>query len=172
MNNLSKNIKFLRKQQGLSQEEFALKVGLNRGNIASYEKGNAEPKMESLLTIAKYFNTSVLRLVEEPMFELHGTNTLVENSDVILSEILNNVENDEQMLSQLHNFENSVTEISDIVNGFNNYHKFKMRNFEHVSPELNKMAVDFEELFDITAKLIDQHKHLIYNMTTYINKQD
>jgi len=172
MNNLSQNIRFLRKKQGLSQEEFAQKVGLNRGNIASYEKGIAEPKMENLLSIAKFFNISVLRLAEEPIFELKNTGVLVEKSEIILDEILNTVENDEQMLNQVQQFDNSVNEIANIINGFNNYHHYKMRNLKDISPELNKMAVDFEELYDISKKLIEQHKHLIYNIKEYLKPED
>ena len=54
---LSGNIRFLRKQKELSQEELAVHIGLNRGNIASYEKGTAEPKFCNLVPMADFFQT-------------------------------------------------------------------------------------------------------------------
>ena len=44
-NFIASNLKVLRKSTGWSQTELAECVGLNRGNIASYESGCAEPSI-------------------------------------------------------------------------------------------------------------------------------
>lgn len=64
---LSQNIRYLRKRQELSQEELALRVGLNRGNIASYENGTAEPKICNLLKLAQIFGISVTDLTQKDL---------------------------------------------------------------------------------------------------------
>lgn len=58
------NLKHLRKSQGLSQEAFAQKIALNRGNIVSYEKGAAEPNIRNLLRIADFFGVSIEDLIQ------------------------------------------------------------------------------------------------------------
>ena len=60
-NYFSLNIKYLRNLKKLSQEKLAEELGLNRGNISSYESGT-EPEMKVIFTIAKYFNISVDKL--------------------------------------------------------------------------------------------------------------
>lgn len=52
---LALNLRLLRKKFQWSQEEFANRVGLNRGNIASYENGATEPKIYSLLKMSELF---------------------------------------------------------------------------------------------------------------------
>jgi transcriptional regulator with XRE-family HTH domain len=61
-NFLPQNLRNLRKRMNLSQEQFAKRIGLNRGNIASYEKGTAEPKICNLLKMANLFGVSILDL--------------------------------------------------------------------------------------------------------------
>ena len=53
---LKLNIRYLRKKMNLSQEELANAIGLNRGNIASYESGTAEPKIANLVKMSKLFS--------------------------------------------------------------------------------------------------------------------
>jgi len=47
------NLKFLRKQKGLSQEEMAQALGLNRSTYSGYENEVAQPNLELLLQIAQ-----------------------------------------------------------------------------------------------------------------------
>ena len=56
---LASNLRLLRKKFQWSQEEFASRVGLNRGNIASYENGSTEPKVQSLLKMSELFQLSI-----------------------------------------------------------------------------------------------------------------
>lgn len=67
MNFVASNLKFLRKQTGLSQEQFATELNLNRGNIASYEKGTAEPSIEKLIKFAEFFGTNVTTFIQEDL---------------------------------------------------------------------------------------------------------
>lgn len=59
---ISKNIKYLRDKEWLSQSNFAELFKLNRGNIASYEAGS-EPALSIIISIANYFNISIDDLI-------------------------------------------------------------------------------------------------------------
>lgn len=52
-------IKQLRAERGLTQEEFAKKIGINRSAIAKYERGFVTNlKRETIIKIANYFGVS------------------------------------------------------------------------------------------------------------------
>ncbi|MFT4970338.1 MAG: transcriptional regulator with XRE-family HTH domain [Chitinophagales bacterium] len=72
MSIFGKNIKTLRQSNGLSQQEFANLFELSRASIGSYEEGRADPKIDTLIKIAKYFKVKIDQLVigrikEEPL---------------------------------------------------------------------------------------------------------
>jgi transcriptional regulator with XRE-family HTH domain len=76
MSRLSNNLRHLRKQKGFTQEEMAEKLGLTRSILGSYEEGRAEPKLQTLQTIANFFSISIDDLIgKEP-------NDLMAGSDV------------------------------------------------------------------------------------------
>jgi transcriptional regulator with XRE-family HTH domain len=61
---LSTNIRFLRKQKKLTQEQFAIKIGVKRSLIGAYEEGRAEPKLSTILNICSYFKISLDDLIQ------------------------------------------------------------------------------------------------------------
>ena len=63
MNYLSSNIKFLRKQRKLSQQQLADDLGVKRSNIAAYETKNVEPRLALIHEMAKYFEVALEDLV-------------------------------------------------------------------------------------------------------------
>ncbi|TDS10372.1 helix-turn-helix domain-containing protein [Sphingobacterium paludis] len=67
MSQIGNNIKKLRNVKGLSQQAFADLFGLTRGNISSYEERRAEPKIEIMLQIAKYFSIPIAELLEKQL---------------------------------------------------------------------------------------------------------
>lgn len=64
---LSQNIKNLRKLGKLTQDELALKLGIKRSMLGSYEEGRAIPKPELMLSIASFFGVSTDELLSEDM---------------------------------------------------------------------------------------------------------
>jgi len=62
---ISKNIKFLRKKRGLTQQEFADQVGIKRSLVGAYEEERAEPKYELLKIIASFFDISIDDFINE-----------------------------------------------------------------------------------------------------------
>jgi transcriptional regulator with XRE-family HTH domain len=62
---VSDNIKYLRKQRGLTQEQLAEKIGIKRSLVGAYEEGRAEPGLENLLKMSKIFDVAVDNLISE-----------------------------------------------------------------------------------------------------------
>lgn len=56
---LGKKIQKLRKDQGLSQEEFAHKIGVSRTHAGHIEQGRKSPSLEVLEKIAKILKVTV-----------------------------------------------------------------------------------------------------------------
>lgn len=63
MSFFGKNIKQLRQARDLSQQQFANLFELSRASIGSYEEGRADPKIETLVKIARYFDLTIDDLV-------------------------------------------------------------------------------------------------------------
>ncbi len=57
------NLRKLRKAKRLSQTEFAKIFSLTRAAVGAYEEGRAEPKLDKIIEIAKYFGLTVDQLV-------------------------------------------------------------------------------------------------------------
>ena len=53
------NLKYLRKLRGLTQEEFANKLGIKRSLIGAYEEERADPRLDVLEVVADIFKLSL-----------------------------------------------------------------------------------------------------------------
>ncbi len=84
------NIKKIRKTKGLSQQSLADIFNITRGNISSYEDNRAEPRLETIISIANYFGITIEKLLTK---DLTINEILQFNSDKIIE--------DEQRLSNL-----------------------------------------------------------------------
>ena len=57
-------LKQLRQERGITQNKLAEKLGLSRSTIAMYETNASEPDLETLNSIASFFNVSIDYLLE------------------------------------------------------------------------------------------------------------
>ena len=78
MNYLPSNLKTLRKKKGLTQQELANKISIKRSLIGSYEEGRAEPKLETLQTLAIYYGVNIDDLITLDMTSLKNDNTIID----------------------------------------------------------------------------------------------
>jgi transcriptional regulator with XRE-family HTH domain len=60
---LGNNLKLLRKQRKKSQEEVAGDLGLTRSSYSGYENGIAEPGLETLVALGRYFSIPLDQLL-------------------------------------------------------------------------------------------------------------
>ena len=59
------NLKTLRKRAGKSQEDVANDLGFNRSTYSGYENGVAQPNIENLIALSKYYELSIDVLLSE-----------------------------------------------------------------------------------------------------------
>jgi transcriptional regulator with XRE-family HTH domain len=71
---LDLNIKYLRKKKGLTQDQLADKIGVNRAMIGSYEEGRAVPKLSAIRTLAHYFSESIDSLINIDLSAIKSPN--------------------------------------------------------------------------------------------------
>jgi len=62
-NVLGNNIRELRQTRGLNQEDVAKALGISSPTYSSWERGRTEPSIDGLLSLARYFDVSVDRLL-------------------------------------------------------------------------------------------------------------
>lgn len=58
-----KNLKELRTQKHISQQQLANIIGISQQSVNKYENHSVEPDINTLIKIAAYFNTSVDYLI-------------------------------------------------------------------------------------------------------------
>lgn len=66
---LSSNIRFLRKADNLSQEEFAERFGVSRQSVAKWENGDSLPDVKKCVEISEYYDISMDMLLRIPLEE-------------------------------------------------------------------------------------------------------
>lgn len=88
-NSIGQNIKRLRKSYGFTQEQLTDKTGITRGQLKNWETDRHEPDLESLKTLASFFNVT--------------TDTLIgfenEQNDPLLDLLLSDIQNDYSALN-------------------------------------------------------------------------
>ncbi|MES2760561.1 MAG: LexA family transcriptional regulator [Bacteroidota bacterium] len=63
MSKIFSNLKFLRLQKGLSQEQLADNLGITRSRLGAYEENRNEPSIDLLIAISDFFHIAVDALV-------------------------------------------------------------------------------------------------------------
>ena len=64
---IGSNIKKIRQAKSLSQADFAAIFNLGRPAVGAYEEGRSEPKIETIIQIAKYFGISIDALLTKQL---------------------------------------------------------------------------------------------------------
>ncbi|NMM48116.1 XRE family transcriptional regulator [Marinigracilibium pacificum] len=67
MSLISQNLKYLRKKNDLTQEQFADKLGIKRSQVGAYEEGRADPRIPTLMKITEVFGYSIDELVSDSL---------------------------------------------------------------------------------------------------------
>ncbi|WEK35746.1 MAG: LexA family transcriptional regulator [Candidatus Pseudobacter hemicellulosilyticus] len=67
-----KNLKYLRKLRGWTQEEFAAKLGIKRSLLGAYEEERAEPRIDVLEIISELYKLSLDELLLKDLGDTRG----------------------------------------------------------------------------------------------------
>lgn len=130
---------------------MAKQVGLNRGNIASYEKGTAEPRLCNLLKIAQLFEVSILDLIENEDMkpEMSGNG---------MAKLPTGAMDPETWAKLVEHAE----ELERVADGIFHCHCFKMKLIARDDDkDLKTISNQFEQLYDATRSLLKTHKELL-----------
>lgn len=73
MSLISNNLKYLRRINGLTQEQFARRIGTKRANVGAYEESRAIPPVDTLKIIANTFGITVDDFVKRDIRKLRET---------------------------------------------------------------------------------------------------
>lgn len=120
---MGERLKDLRKALGLTQQEFADRIGIARGNIGAYEVSKNSPSDAVISLICREFNVNDnwLRAGEGEMFQIPD-----DEDAALVSEVLENP--DDKFYQMLLNM---------------------VRAYKQLSPESKKVAEDFiDQLFE------------------------
>lgn len=152
---LSSNLRWLRKQKKWSQEELASKVDLNRGNIASYENGTAEPKICNLLKMAKLFGVNLICLVQRDL----GIDNEVPNPAIPTAGAT-------PIVHDMNVYVDRAKELQRVMDGLNICCRYKVKMMDGNLPkEMQLVALHFEELYDTAQTLLEQHLALLEDIS-------
>ena len=66
MNDVGQQIKYFRKQKGLSQKKLGDKIGMSQQQITQYENGKRIPKYETLGKLAQALGVEIYKLYNTP----------------------------------------------------------------------------------------------------------
>ncbi len=69
--NLADNLKRIRKENNLSQEQLAEKLGVSRQAVSKWESGQSYPEMDKVLQICSLFNLNINELINENIKEVN-----------------------------------------------------------------------------------------------------
>ena len=61
----SEKLQLIRRREGLTQEQFAEKVGVTRQALSKWENGESLPDAVNLLSISRLFGVSIDRLLDD-----------------------------------------------------------------------------------------------------------
>lgn len=149
---LASNIRHLRKQLRLSQEDLANKLDMNRGNIASYEKGTAEPKICNLLNISHFYKVSVIDLTSSDL-----------QCPIALGTARNNYQYElkEEDKAVLEKFNEQAAELKKVMESVQVCHEFKLKSMDNIPPGLQCVVSNFNQLCDAGGALMKAHNDLL-----------
>ena len=71
MEKVTSNIRHLRKNAGYTQAQLAEKLDIKRSLVGAYEEGRAEPKLSTLVNVAKLFDISLDELITADLADPH-----------------------------------------------------------------------------------------------------
>lgn len=88
-NSFSKNLKKLRKEEGLSQEQLAELLGVSRQSVSKWETSDAYPEMDKILFLCNEFNLNINDLLNGDITEVKHKNETIKEINKGINKIVN-----------------------------------------------------------------------------------
>lgn len=151
-NFIASNLRLLRKEAGWSQTELAEQVGLNRGNVASYESSCAEPSICKLLRISNLFKITTRDFTRRD---------LSDPAELVLARSAHHEEQDESTVDRYAQYRNRHTELSQLIDSSHHLFEYKRGNLGHPCKEAELFAAHYIQLLELSKQLLKEHERLL-----------
>ncbi len=99
--NFKDNLKKLRKDNNLSQEELAEKLNVSRQSVSKWESGAAYPEMDKVLQLCKMFDLNIDELLNQNIKEVNNTKESKINVNKYIDDFLSYVTKTINMFSSM-----------------------------------------------------------------------
>ena len=86
--NLAENLKRIRKENNLSQEQLADKLGVSRQSVSKWERALAYPEMDKVLQICKMFDLNIDELLNQNLKQVEENKQSKSNINKIVDDFL------------------------------------------------------------------------------------
>ncbi|WP_116106460.1 helix-turn-helix domain-containing protein [Lewinella sp. IMCC34191] len=149
-NFIASNLKLLRKSAGWSQTELAERVGLNRGNIASYESGCAEPSICKLLRISNLFDITTRDFTRRD---------LSDPSELALARTAHRAETKEA--DRYAAYRQRQATLQHLIDSSHDLFRHKRASLEQPCKEAEMYAGHYLQLMDLSRQLLADHQNLL-----------
>ncbi len=181
MTYISGNLRYLRKLSNLSQQAFAEKVDLNRGNIASYEKGSAEPSLTNLLKISRYFNVDLMDFIDRDLTEQlpavaarlpnDSQELAVRFEKESLAEIVSKHDLDYTEVSGTQMLTQRSINLEKIIAGLRQYYELKLAKLENLDRSGQLIRLDYGRMLEIAEEILDTNRQLVRKLISLEAKE-
>lgn len=99
--NLKENLKKIRKDNNLSQEDLAEKLGVSRQSVSKWESGQAYPEMDKVIQICNLFNLNIDDLLNQNIKEVENNNKSKVNINKYIDDFLDFITKTIKMFSSM-----------------------------------------------------------------------
>ena len=103
------NLKIIRKNKKMSQEELAEKLNVSRQSVSKWETGESYPEMNNILELCRIFNIKINELIHQDMSDISSL-----DEEVIMNLVKFN-ENKQKQVKSLSNVISLIGKIGGIV---------------------------------------------------------
>ena len=100
-NKFSENLKKIRKDNNLSQEQLADELGVSRQAISKWESAVAYPEMDKIITLCEKFNLNIDDLLHKDIREVKGEEESKKNLNKYVDDFLKFITNTINMFSNM-----------------------------------------------------------------------
>lgn len=98
---LSENLKKIRKENNLSQEDLAEKIGVSRQSVSKWESGSAYPEMDKMVQICNIFNLNIDDLLNQDIEEVNNAKQSKNALNKYINDFLNYITKTVNMFSDM-----------------------------------------------------------------------
>ena len=155
---LAHNIRYLRKELKVSQEELANQLGIKRSNIAAYESKNVEPKLSIILSMAKLFDIQLQTFLEIKVTDSDYPRYSEDQSKQSTSNDINLHIDDTIEISE---FIEKSNKIRKVLEGFKAFYSFKKENMKDDFPNKDKLLFDIDNFLQLMEHLLSYNETVI-----------